>query len=56
MNQVYPVRPIHNENVEEINDSDGKSLEQERIDHKVLADKRWKLFENIIKNYEIYSL
>ena len=50
MSKIVPVSPINNENGGTINHSDGKSLEQERLDHKILADKRWKLFEDIINN------
>ena len=50
MSKITTVSPINNENGETINHSDGKSLEQERLDHKIMADKRWKLFEDIINN------
>ena len=50
MSKVTPVTPINHENGEIFNHSEMKSLEQERVDHKVRADKRWKLFEDIINN------
>ena len=60
MNQVHPTwittkQTTNETNIEDndgLNNSDGKSLEQEWMDHKELADKRCKLFEDIINNRE----
>ena len=50
MSKITPVYPIDNDNVEGLNNSEGKSLEQERIEHKKRSDNRWKLFEDIIND------
>ena len=50
MSKITPANQFQNRNVESLNNSAGKPLEQEIFEHKVLADRRWKLFEDILNN------